>query len=130
VSAAKATHDLIDRELCGRPVDLSPGRAVVVLDLSERMAVDATGLVHGGFVFGLADHAAMLAVNEPTVVLAAAETRFLAPAAAGERLEATARVVGQDGRKRQVEVEVTRDEERVFTGSFLCVTPSRHVLEA
>lgn len=126
---AIATHGGVDPELCGRPVDLTPGRAVVELELSQRMAVDDTGLVHGGFVFGLADYAAMLAVNEPTVVLAGAEARFLAPAAAGERLSAAARVVRRDGRKRHVEVDVTRDGEGVFAGRFLCVTPLRHVLE-
>jgi len=129
VSGEPATHREIDAELCGRPMSLGSGRAVVALDLSDRMVVDASGLVHGGFVFGLADYAAMLAVNEPTVVLAAAETRFLAPAARGERLEATARVVRRDGRKSRVEVDVTRGEERVFSGSFLCVTPARHVLD-
>jgi len=129
VSGEPATHREIDAELCGRPMSLGSGRAVVALDLSDRMVVDASGLVHGGFVFGLADYAAMLAVNEPTVVLAAAETRFLAPAARGERLKATARVVRRDGRKSRVEVDVTRGEERVFSGSFLCVTPARHVLD-
>jgi acyl-coenzyme A thioesterase PaaI-like protein len=48
------------------------------------MAVDDRGLVHGGFVFGLADHAAMLAVNDPNVVLGAASTRFLKPVRVGE----------------------------------------------
>jgi uncharacterized protein (TIGR00369 family) len=129
VSGEPATHRDIDGDLCGRPVSLAGGQAVVALELSDRMAVDASGLVHGGFVFGLADHAAMLAVNEPTVVLAAAETRFLAPAASGERLEATARVVDRNGRRSRVQVEVTRGEERVFSGSFLCVTPARHVLD-
>jgi acyl-coenzyme A thioesterase PaaI-like protein len=43
------------------------------------MAADQRGLVHGGFTFGLADYAAMVAVNDPNVVLGAAEVRFLAP---------------------------------------------------
>lgn len=129
MSVAAATHLAIAHELCGRPVELAPGHAVVELELSERMVVDSTGLVHGGFVFGLADHAAMLAVNEPTVVLAGAEIRFLAPAVAGERLAATARLVASEGRKRHVEVEVARGGESVFTGTFHCVTPSRHVLD-
>lgn len=32
------------------------------------MAADEYRLVHGGFIFGLADYAVMLAINEPTVV--------------------------------------------------------------
>jgi len=49
------------------------------------MAADARGLVHGGFTFGLADYAAMLAVNEPTVVLASAQTKLITPLPAARR---------------------------------------------
>jgi hypothetical protein len=85
-----ATHTAIAPSLCGEPVSLAPGRAVVRLTLTPAMAVDARGLVHGGFVFGLADYAAMLAVNDPFVVLGAADVRFLAPTVVGEILEAEA----------------------------------------
>ncbi len=70
------------------------------------MAADERGLVHGGFVFGLADYAAMLAVNHPNVVLASAEVRFLKPVVVGERLVAEAWVEETDGRKSRVQVEV------------------------
>jgi acyl-coenzyme A thioesterase PaaI-like protein len=66
------------------------------------MAADDRGLVHGGFVFGLADHAAMLAVNDPFVVLGSAEVRFLRPVVVGERLVAEARVGEVAGRKSRV----------------------------
>ena len=73
------THLDADPRLCGRPLDLAEGRAQVALDTIDSMVVDRQGLVHGGFVFGLADYAAMLAVNDPNVVLGAAATRFLKP---------------------------------------------------
>lgn len=95
------------------------------------MRADEHGLVHGGFVFGLADHAAMLAVDEPTVVLAAAEVRFTAPVEVGERLEAHAEVEWSEGRKRRVAVTVRRAAaagEAVLTGSFECYVPEQHVL--
>mgnify|MGYP001037343648 FL=1 len=91
------------------------------------MRADDSGLVHGGFVFGLADYAAMLAVNHPNVVLGRAEVAFLKPAGAGELLTATARVIESEGKKRTVAVEIVRGDERVFTGTFLCVVPERHV---
>ena len=99
------------------------------------MAADAAGLVHGGFVFGLADHAAMLAVNDPNVVLGSASVRFLRPVAMGERLVAEARRVEAAGRKSRVEVEVRRDAaagggEAVMSGEFVCITLDRHVLPA
>jgi acyl-coenzyme A thioesterase PaaI-like protein len=67
-------------------------------------------------------------VNEPTVVLVAAETRFLAPVVAGERLLAEAEVVEAAGKRRRVRVVVRRDATPVFEGTFDCAVPARHVL--
>src|SRR5688500_16285380 len=99
-----STHEQIDHALCGTPLSLSPGHAEVELVPSDRMRVDASGLVHGGFVFGAVDHAAMLAIDAPTVVLGAAEVKFLAPVRVGERVLASARLDRVDGKKHVVEV--------------------------
>jgi len=93
------------------------------------MAADARGLVHGGFTFGLADYAAMLAVNEPTVVLASAQTKFLGPIVVGDRVEAEATVERTDGRKRWVKVVVRRGEVPMLEGEFLAVVPDKHLLD-
>jgi acyl-coenzyme A thioesterase PaaI-like protein len=130
-----ATHAAIDARLCGTPVELAPGRARVELTTVAEMAADARGLVHGGFVFGLADYAAMLAVGHPHVVLAGAEVRFLAPAAVGDRLvaeaalEAPAPTADGRGRRRRVAVRVRRGEVELFSGDFHCAVPERHVLD-
>jgi len=122
------THAAIDHALCGAPVTLAPGFAAVELDATARMAADAAGLVHGGFVFGLADHAAMLAVNEPNVVLVAAESRFLRPVRPGERLRAEARVTSATPPRYAVGCTVSRNGEPVFEGSFSCHVTRQHVL--
>ena len=54
---------------------------------NRSMAVDETGLVHGGYIFGLADYAAMIAVNHPNVVLGSSEVKFLKPVRAGETVD-------------------------------------------
>jgi acyl-coenzyme A thioesterase PaaI-like protein len=123
------THLGIDPALCGEPIALGPGRATVRLTLLPSMAADDRGLVHGGFVFGLADYAAMLAVNDPLVVLGAAEVRFVAPAAVGQTLTAEAVAEEGNGRKRLVAVTVRRDETTLLTGRFTCFVPTRHVLD-
>ncbi len=110
-------------------MELGAGRARAALTLLPEMAADDRGLVHGGFAFGLADYAAMLAVNHPLVVLASSSVQFLAPTRVGDRLVAEARVVEETGRKRRVEVEVRRGEEKVARGDFLAVVPDRHVLD-
>ena len=123
------THRAIDPRLVGTPLDLAEGSAQVVLVTVPEMAADERGLVHGGFVFGLADYAAMLAVNHPHVVLGSSEVRFLKPVVVGERLVASAVVEERGARKIRVQAVVRRGEEEVLTGSFLCFTPERHVLE-
>ena len=134
------THKLASERLVGRPLKIEPGCAEVELLTTEEMAVDEYGLVHGGFTFGLADYAAMLAVNEPTVVLGKAEVRFLKPVKVGERLTARARVIENerggvgDGtsprRKKLVWAEVLNGRnEKVFEGTFHCYVLEKHVLE-
>ena len=123
------THPRIDPALCGHPVALSPGEAVARLTTTAAMAADDRGLVHGGFVFGLADYAAMLAINDPNVVLGAADVRFTAPSIVGDVLEATATVTETTGKKRRVEVVVRRAGETVLTGGFTCFVPPRHILD-
>ena len=125
-----ATHLAIDPRLVGQPVELAEGSAAVALPTRPEMAADEHGLVHGGFVFGLADYAAMLAVNDPHVVLGGAEVRFLKPVRIGERLISQATVEKTDGRRSRVQVEVRRGEEKVMSGSFLCFTLERHVLDS
>jgi acyl-coenzyme A thioesterase PaaI-like protein len=125
-----ATHLAIAPGLVGEPLELAAGSASVALMTQPEMAADERGLVHGGFVFGLADYAAMLAVNHPHVVLGGAEVRFLKPVAVGERLVSRATVEESDGRKSRVRVEVRRGEETVMSGSFVCFTLERHVLDA
>jgi acyl-coenzyme A thioesterase PaaI-like protein len=124
------THRALDRALCGTPRALKVGSAEVDLTTTQAMSADEHGLVHGGFIFGLADHAAMLAINQPNVVLGSADARFLAPVVVGEQLRAHARLAGVEGKRHKVEVQVKRGEQHVFEGTFVCVVPARHVLEA
>lgn len=126
------THQNIDYALCGRPVVVEADFCQVEMTTTTAMAVDASGLVHGGFIFGLADHAAMVAVNHPNVVLGAAEVKFLKPVRAGETVVARARIETKEGRKHSAVVQVDRGEERgeetVFKGTFACFVLDQHVL--
>lgn len=124
------THLEIDRALCGEPTELGDGRATVTLHTAETMKADAEGLVHGGFVFGAADYAAMLAVNDPNVVLGAAEAKFLKPVRCGQTVVAYASVLTTEGKTRVVEVTATVDRSSVFEGSFTCFVLDQHVLAA
>jgi acyl-coenzyme A thioesterase PaaI-like protein len=123
------THLAIDRRLVGEPLELDEGKAVVTLITQPEMAADDRGLIHGGFVFGLADYAAMLAVNHPNVVLSSSQILFKKPVQVGDLLSAHAAVEESDGRNRRVRVDVLRREQTVMTGTFNCIILERHVFD-
>lgn len=122
------THLKISPRFVGEIVHLKQDSAIVKLDTIPEMVADEYGLVHGGFIFGLADYAAMLAVNMPTVVLGAADTRFLAPVKVGDVAVATAIVVEKSGKKFKIECMVKVDEKIVLNGAFTCFVVDKHVL--
>ena len=123
------THEKADPRLVGKPVCLENGEAVVELTATMEMAVDDAGLIHGGFTFGLADYAAMLAVNDPLVVLGSAKVKFTAPVKAGERMVATGVVESVDRGRCDVSVEVSVGERVVLKGFMACYMLKRHVLD-
>merc|ERR1712190_392508 len=96
------------------------GQATVRMVTSREMSADGTGLTHGGFYFGMADYASMLAVNDPNVVLGSASAKFLKPVTTGDELTAEARVVEAKGKKNTVDVKICRGDDKVFEGSFTC----------
>jgi len=123
------THLGINAALCGTPTELSEGRATVTLTTTAEMGADDVGLVHGGFVFGLADYAAMLAVNDPNVVLGSADVRFIAPVRVGEVVTATATLQEEKKRKRVLETTASVGDKEVFKGTFVAFVLDHHVLE-
>jgi acyl-coenzyme A thioesterase PaaI-like protein len=122
------THLAASPLLVGTPRSLSEGAAEAGLQTTDEMAVDPWDLVHGGFVFGLADYAAMLAVNDPFVVLGAADCRFVAPVRVGEYVIAVARVIAEKGKQRLVETTASVGDKRVFQATFTCFVLEHHVL--
>ncbi|KYJ87498.1 thioesterase, FlK family [Sulfurovum riftiae] len=122
------THLNVDTSLCGRVTKLQEKYAEVLLHTTRQMAVDEKGLVHGGFIFGAADYAAMSAVNDPNVVLGAAVSKFIAPVKVGDTVLCRASVVDAKGKKREVKVQAFVQDLLVFEGSFTTFVLEKHVL--
>lgn len=123
------THDCIDHSLCGTPLRVEDGKSRVEMVTTSSMAADEKGLVHGGFIFSLADYAAMIAVNHPHVVLGASDVKFLKPVCLGDTVTANATVQEVKGKKYWVSVCVARGKEEVFQGMFTCFVLDKHVLD-
>ena len=122
------THRSINQELCGHPVELGPQTAHVRMTATPPMAADESGLLHGGFIFGMADYAAMLAVNHPNVVLGSVQISFVKPVQVGQVLDAYAKVTEVSGRKNLVSVEVKQGDIVVINSVMTCFVPDKHVL--
>ncbi len=129
--SSQETHLLASKELIGEVRRIEKGKcAEVSLIANEKMQVDAMGLIHGGFTFGLADYAAMVTVNDPFVVLVSSNVKFIKPVIVGDRLTAKSEVTEVKGTKKTVFCQVfNQRNEKVFEGEFVCVSLAKHVLE-
>jgi len=124
------THLNINTTLCGKVTKLQENYAEVLLHTTEQMSSDAQGLVHGGFVFGAADYAAMSVVNDPYVVLGSSSSKFVAPVKVGDAVLCKAEVVSEKGKKKVVEVQAFVNEKLVFEGIFTTFVLDQHVFNA
>ena len=122
------THLNINTSLCGKVVKLDTNYAEVLLHTTQQMSADSQSLVHGGFIFGATDYAAMSAVNDPFVVLGASSSKFVAPVKVGDAVLCKASVVSEKGKKKVVEVKAYVDGRLVFEGSFVTFVLDKHVL--
>lgn len=123
------THERINTNLCGEIILLEKGYVETKLTTIPEMLADDVGLIHGGFIFGAADFAAMLAVNEKNVVLVASDCQFLSPVKFHDEVDFIAKVRHKEGRKRNVHVEGFVLDIKVFEGEFKTVITEHHVLK-
>jgi uncharacterized protein (TIGR00369 family) len=123
------THLEASEKFVGKIISLENGISKVTLIITSEMVVDKFGLAHGSFAFGLADYAAMLAINEPTVVLGKAEVKFIKPVILNEEVTANAKITDNVGKKIVVNVIVSNQKnELVFEGDFTCFVLDKHIL--
>jgi len=123
------THQAVNRDLCGEIMKMKTGYVETRLMTTSEMVADDEGLIHGGFVFGAADYAAMAAVNEKNVVLVACDSQFLSPVKFGDEVDFIAKVRHKEGRKRNVHVTAYVMDIKVFDGEFKTVVTDKHVLK-
>ncbi|HEV8570266.1 MAG TPA: hydroxyphenylacetyl-CoA thioesterase PaaI [Actinoplanes sp.] len=131
--ARTAAHDMFDRDTASRSlgmelVEAGDGAAVVRMRVTDSM-VNGHGMVHGGYVFMVADTAFACACNSrgPITVAAGADITFLQPTRAGDVLEARARERSTSGRNGVYDVTVLSDGDVVaeFRGRSRVISPGR-----
>lgn len=123
------THQKIRTSLSGNIISLDNSTSRTSLQTTNEMSVDSLGLIHSGFIFGAAEYAAAIAVNEENLVIIAAKTKFLAPAKSGDLIEFEAKAKFEDSRKREIRVTGEISEIKIFEGVFQAVVLEKHILK-
>lgn len=123
------THKKIRSNLCGTIIKLEAGYSKTTLQTTKEMTLDDLGLIHSGFIFGAADYAAAVAVNEPNVVIIGSRVKFLAPAKVDDLIEFVAKAKFEDSRKREIKVTGHINEIKVFEGVFQALVLEQHIFK-
>lgn len=107
VAAAMVEHDVAARDAGIRLLDVWPGGARVGMTVAERH-LNGHGIVHGGYLFFLADAAFAFACNSrgTSTVAAGGDVSFLRPARLGDELLAEASERALAGRSGLYDVTV------------------------
>ena len=98
------------------------------MELYPRTGMSGAGsdFVCGAVVFAVGSHAGMLALDEATAVLEAAEVRFVRPVNNDVAIVAEANARIKIGNRRHVAVTGSQGKEKIFEGDFtVCLTESR-----
>ncbi|WP_342787238.1 hydroxyphenylacetyl-CoA thioesterase PaaI [Actinomadura decatromicini] len=112
-------RDKVAQDLSMRVTEIAPGRASLRMTVGDAM-VNGHDIAHGGYVFLLADSAFAYACNthDSVTVAASADIVFVAPARAGDVLEATAVERVRYGRSGIYDVTVRRVPDGAVIAEF------------
>lgn len=126
------THNLFARsralsqqEIVGEVLEIDADReGLSLLETTEAMGLEKTGVVRGHVLFAQANTIANAVVDAEIALTAEAKIEYIAPAYAGDRVLAKAKVIGSQKRKRVVEVVLKTQHDLVFHGTFTinCLT--------
>lgn len=113
-SDAMWTGDKASAGLGMQLLDVGPGYATMAMTVTEAMT-NGHGMVHGGFVFLLADSTFAFACNSrgDKTVAQGCQISFLKPGKLGDRMVATAHEVWQEGRSGIYDINVSVGDETI-----------------
>jgi len=121
---AEQAHGIVrslrTREIVGEIVDIQLGsRGVSILETTEDMALERTGVVRGHHIFAQAEALAIAIIDADAAITALANSKFKRPGRVGERLVAKAEIVRTKGPQLVGQVVTRSGDEQVFRGKFL-----------
>lgn len=107
-------------EVVGELVDVVLGKSgVSILETTQDMTLERTGVVRSHYIFAQADSLAMALVDSDVVLTGLANIKFKRPVKAGERLICKAEVIRKKGNKYVVLATTRSTSGQVFRGKFV-----------
>ncbi len=119
------SRPLSHQEIIGEILEIEPDKeGLSLLQTTEQMSLEKTKIIRGHILFAQANTIANAIIDAEITLTAEAKTEFIAPAYAGDRILAKARVTGSSKRKRVVDVILKTQKDVVFHGTFTvnCLT--------
>lgn len=113
------------QEIIGQILEIAPDKeGLSLLETTADMGLEKTGIVRGHILFAQANTIANAMVDAEIALTAEAKIEYIAPAYAGERILAKAKIIGTQKRRRTVEVVLKTQKDVVFHGTFIinCLT--------
>ncbi|RDU61227.1 thioesterase [Helicobacter didelphidarum] len=107
----------ISFRLSGELIGLAHNVSKVKFTPIEDMCVDSR-LIHSGFIFSAASHAALTALNKKNSLIIGADIKFLAPIELGHEVIFKAEALQDDTKKCEVKVEGFLLDIKIFYGMF------------
>lgn len=113
-------------EVVGQLVDVQLGRSgISVLEPSEEMAFERTGIVRGHYIFAQANSLAVAIIDAPVALTGRARLQFWRPVRVGELIVCKAELIKSRQDKHLVDVKSRVSGELVFNGQFIVAALQR-----
>jgi acyl-coenzyme A thioesterase PaaI-like protein len=116
---------LSHQEIVGQILEIEPDKeGLSLLETTELMSLEKTKIIRGHILFAQANTIANAIIDAEITLTAEAKIEYIAPAYAGDRILAKAKVISSGKRKRVVEVILKTQKDLVFHGTFTvnCLT--------
>lgn len=118
-SLFRHSRSLSDSEIVGEILEIELDKeGLSLLETTEGMGLKKSGIIRGHILFAQANTLANAIVDCEMAVTAEAQISYLAPAYAGEKLLAKAKVISSRVHRKKVEVVIKSPQRLVFEGMF------------
>lgn len=109
---------LLKPDLCGNILKITQEEVVISFAPSKQMISDESNLIHSGFIFNVANYAAMCLVNQPNALTIKSEVQFLAPIEFEQEMLFIATINQSNNKKYEIFVKGTLLDIKIFEGIF------------